>query len=311
MAESAGDLHPGTVVIKSNQKEMAKSAEICPSHWSCLPCIHRDDDDRSAGRRERTGGQGRDAAAVRGGSALVERHRAVLEVLADPRRIAHAGVLRQALTGSVTSSVSSALARRFATRLTWRLVVGCIAGALKRMESFGQGVRQRYLPVQPGEAEQAAGLAAAADYTQAGAVRGSTPGHADECAEPGGVHEADLLQVGDDRLAALRQHDQALLQLSYGRDVDLTGHCGDYISWFVLDLDGQLRVHDRFPSAAHPLTRRRSRLPGHRASSVVTPASLRCRACSYLSAGFHASPGCPVVQIRLREARSIGLYSRP
>jgi hypothetical protein len=89
-----------------------------------------------------------------------------------------------------------------------------LASRSPELESLGQGSRQLDLAVEPGEAEQLAGLAAVADHLEAAPVRGGAPGRADDRAESRGVHETDLIQVGDDMPAAVRQRVQALAQLA-------------------------------------------------------------------------------------------------
>jgi hypothetical protein len=60
----------------------------------------------------------------------------------------------------------------------------CWPVVLQSLESLGQGSRQLDLAVEPGEAEQLAGLAAVADHLEAAPVRGGAPGCADDRAEP-------------------------------------------------------------------------------------------------------------------------------
>jgi hypothetical protein len=50
-----------------------------------------------------------------------------------------------------------------------------LASHSPELESLGQGSRQLDLAVEPGEAEQLAGLAAVADHLEAAPVRGGAP----------------------------------------------------------------------------------------------------------------------------------------
>ena len=133
--------------------------------------------------------------------------------------------------------------------------------ALQSLEGLDQGSRQPDLALEPGEAEQPADLAAVADHLEAAPVRGGAPGCADDRAESRGVHETDLIQVGDDRPTAVRQRVQALAQPGHGGDIDLTCHSDNGTSWFAADPDSQARVHDRSPPGARIVARYRSAYP--------------------------------------------------
>jgi hypothetical protein len=74
-------------------------------------------------------------------------------------------------------------------------------GSLQGLQGLVQGPGQGYPAVQPGQAEQLADLRPATDCVQAAAAGGSTLGRADQRGEPGGVDEADLVQVGFQRAA--------------------------------------------------------------------------------------------------------------
>jgi hypothetical protein len=105
--------------------------------------------------------------------------------------------------------------------------------ALQSLEDLDQGSRQPDLALEPGEAEHPADLAAVADHLEAAPVRGGAPGCADDRAESRGVHETDLIPVGDDRPTAVRQRVQALAEAGHGGDIDLTCHSDNGTSWFA------------------------------------------------------------------------------
>src|SRR5262245_53746400 len=76
-----------------------------------------------------------------------------------------------------------------------------VPGAFQRLDSLSERTRQRYMALQPGQAEQLAGRAPAAYHVQAGVTLGGVP------------------------------RGQAVPQPGRARDVDLTGHGGDGKSW--------------------------------------------------------------------------------
>jgi hypothetical protein len=107
---------------------------------------------------------------------------------------------------------------------------------LQLAQRLGQGSGQGYPLVQAGDVEQPPGLPASTDHVQAGPVRGGPVGRGGQRAEPGGVDEGDMVQVGHERAVVGRHGPQALTQLRRGRDVHL-----------AFDLDQHV-----FRLAAHP-----------------------------------------------------------
>jgi hypothetical protein len=151
------------------------------------------------------------------------------------------------------------MGRRPAIAGRWSYLTGEVRGAVgsRRLgiparpegpEHLGQVVSQGYLTVQPGDPEQPPGLGPGADHVQAGPVLGSFTGGASQCPQPGGVDEADLVQVGDQRNAADGQGGQALTQLGRGGDVDLSGHGDDDVARPAPGPDGQRLAHRRSPA---------------------------------------------------------------
>src|SRR6266702_8123248 len=120
---------------------------------------------------------------------------------------------------------------------------GCGPGSRQGLQGLVQGAGQQYLAVQPGNAEQLADLRSAADRVQAAAAGGSTLGRADQRGEPGGVDEADLIQVGHQRAATGCQFEKALAYQGHCGNVDLPGGGHDHVVLFVSDLDGQWIAH--------------------------------------------------------------------
>ena len=122
--------------------------------------------------------------------------------------------------GKVTaSSPGPAAAPAGRLRIRARGLAGCGTG---RLQGLVQGTGQRYPAVQPGQAEQFADLRPVAGRVHAAAVRGVI-GRADQRAGPGGVDEADLVQVSHQRAAAGRQSEKALAQWGHGGKVNLPG----------------------------------------------------------------------------------------
>ena len=73
---------------------------------------------------------------------------------------------------------------------------GCCPRSRQGFQSLVQSAGQGYPAVQSGNAEQLADLRPTADRRQTAAAGSSALGRADQRGEPGGVDEADLIQVG-------------------------------------------------------------------------------------------------------------------
>jgi hypothetical protein len=94
-------------------------------------------------------------------------------------------------------------------------------------QGLGPGAGQRYLPVQAGQRKYPKDLVPVGDHVQAAAAAGRLPGRGGEHAQPGGVDEAHLAQVGDHRPARACQCGQALAESRRGDDIGFPGHGDD------------------------------------------------------------------------------------